>query len=374
VFPPDGKTFIGVLTKDGAHDFTELDQYTKAAKRQPQVMLFATGWAVDPFDRSSFDKIANRGMLPMLGWEPWDYRATGNALNKGVQPAYKLSRIYGGEFDDYIRSYAEGIKKLNYPVAIRFAHEMNGNWYPWAEEVNGNKKGDYVKAWRHVHDLFQEAGTTNVTWVWSPNVKYSNSTKLAGLYPGDQYVDWVGLSGYYGTANAKDYRSFDKIFDATIQELRTFTQKPLVITETGATESGGRKVEWIEETFRVLPQHSDIIGLIWYESIKELDWRIISSPAAAAAFARGVADRRYDFTWSADMVLRTEVPLPGKIPTPTGSPSETARSSASGSPSARTSSAPAPTRSSAKPTPTTGAPTSPSQEPPPTSPSPSPTP
>jgi mannan endo-1,4-beta-mannosidase len=319
LFPPSGKMFIGVMTHEGAHDFTAVDEFTKAAERQPQVMLFSAGWATARFDRTLFDRISDRGMLPMLAWEPWDYRLDEAARNQGFgpreidekrsdQPNYRLSRTARGDFDTYLLSWAEGIKSLGYPVAIRFAHEMNGDWYPWSEAVNGNRPGDYVEAWRHVHDLFRVAGATNVTWVWSPNVQWEDSTaRLAAFYPGDDYVDWLGLSGYYGTGYFSDYRSFDAIFNVTIEEIRAFSKKPLVITETAAADDNGRKVEWIEETFQLLPRHKDIIGVIWFEVDKEMDWRIVSSPAAAAAFARALASPRYDLSWSPSMVPRNEL-------------------------------------------------------------------
>ncbi|MGW0504575.1 glycoside hydrolase family 26 protein [Micromonospora sp. NPDC003241] len=319
VFPPAGKTFVGVATKEGPYDFTPVDAFTAAARHQPQVMLFGSGWATDTFDPALFEGISDRGMLPMLAWEPWDYRLDEEAREKGTerhkidklrsnQPDYRLSHITRGDFDRYLRSWAEGIKALGHPVAIRFAHEMNGNWYPWCEMANGNQPGDYVEAWRHVHDLFKAAGATNVIWVWSPNARWSSSTPdLAGLYPGDEYVDWVGLSGYYGMGAFSKYRTFDAIFAETIKEIRTFTGKPLVITETAASDMVGRKAEWITETFRSLPRHADIIGLIWFEVNKERDWRIVSSPAVTKAFAEGVADQRYRFTWSPDLIPRTEL-------------------------------------------------------------------
>ncbi|AEB45023.1 glycoside hydrolase family 26 protein [Micromonospora maris] len=318
VFPPAEKVFIGIATKEGPHDFTPVDAFTATAKHHPQVMLFGSGWATDTFDRTLFDAVSSRGMLPMLAWEPWDYRLDEQARKKGAargtidrlrsrQPDYRLSHITRGDFDDYLRSWAEGIKALDYPVAIRFAHEMNGNWYPWCETANGNQPGDYVKAWRHLHDLFMAAGTTNVIWVWSPNARWDGSTpKLSALYPGDDYVDWIGISGYYGMGAFSKYRSFDAIFKETIGEIRAFSAKPLVITETAASDIAGRKAEWITETFRSLPEHEGIIGLIWFEVNKERDWRIVSSPAVSAAFAQAVSDPRYRFTWSPEMLPRTE--------------------------------------------------------------------
>ncbi|MFD6611527.1 glycoside hydrolase family 26 protein [Micromonospora chalcea] len=312
LFPPAGQAFFGVMTDKGPHDFATVDRFVEAAGRSPQVMLFGADWVSAEFDRSLFDRIADRGMMPMLGWEPWDYsidlaaRRTGLAVRqidrlRATQPDYRLDRIARGDFDAHLRSWAEGVRSLGYPVAIRFAHEMNGDWYPWCERANGNRPGDYVRAWRHVHDLFARAGATNVTWVWSPNARWDKTTAgLTGLYPGDDYVDWVGVTGYYGTgAFTKTYWSFDQIFGPTIAEIRKVTRKPLVVTETGAADTAGRKARWIRETFGSLPRYPDLIGLIWFEVDKEQDWRIAGSPAAATAFAESVAGERYDVTWSA---------------------------------------------------------------------------
>ena len=190
-------------------------------------------------------------------------------------------------------------------MVVRFAHEMNGFWYPWCEQSNGNHRGDYIKAWRHVHNLFTAGGVANVTWLWSPNVSYTGSTPLKILYPGDKYVDWIGLSGYYGTSGQKSYRSFDGIFKSTFAELKAFTRKPIVITETGATDADGQKARWIRQMFAQLPHHTQVIGLIWFETVKEADWRVANSQAAAAAFATGAANPRYDTRWNTNGVPRT---------------------------------------------------------------------
>jgi mannan endo-1,4-beta-mannosidase len=306
VFPPAGKAFFGIFTRSGGADLKDYDRFVAATGRQPQVMLFAQGWAVHTFSRTPFDRLANRGMLPILGWEPWDYRTESNVdSERGTQPRYRLARIAAGDFDSYLTSWANGIKGLGYRVGIRFAHEMNGYWYPWCEQANGNRPGDYVAAWRHVHDLFHRAGADNVTWIWSPNVSYTNSTPLAGLYPGDGYVDWVGLSGYYGTGGHAEYRTFEQVFMPTVKEVRAFTRRPIVLTEVAATDRAGRKAEWLRDLLRTLPRHPDIIGFIWYEVVKETDWRIAASATASSAFAAGVSQPYFDVRWSPGSVART---------------------------------------------------------------------
>jgi hypothetical protein len=115
-------------------------------------------------------------------------------------------------------------------VGIRFAYEMNGFWYPWCESANGNHPGEDVKAFRHVRKIFTDAAARNVIWTWSPNVTYPGAKPLHRLYPGDKYVDWVGLSGYYGTGGRTGYQSFNTIFTDTLKQLHRFSKRPIVIT------------------------------------------------------------------------------------------------------------------------------------------------
>jgi mannan endo-1,4-beta-mannosidase len=370
LFPSPGKKFVGIMTNGGPYDFTQLDQFTRAVGHQPSVYEFAQGWAVDQFDQSAIDKVAQRGMLPLISWEPWDYRRQSKIASLASQPAYGLSHIINGDYDGYIRSWAEGVKSLPYTIAIRLAHEMNGNWYPWGVFTNGNRVGEYVRAWRHVHDIFTRIGAKNVIWIWSPNIVWNDSTNLAELYPGNSYVDWIGLSGYYGTPGMLQYRSFDATFDHTIAQLRRFTKKPLVITETAAMNTNGLMAHWITQMFQQLPAHTDIIGIIWFEGFAAIDWQVADYPAAAAAFRAGFDSTLYRVEWRPGMRPLLTVPWRGgsadggrRTPSPSAAPRRAATSplTAAGTSPAKPTE-PVPTASS-----------SPAQPRPPSSPVPSPT-
>jgi hypothetical protein len=297
-FPPPGKAFLGVQTNLGPWDFGAVDAFTTATHHAPAALQYSVGWANDQFDAGRLKAIVERGMLPIVAWEPWDY-------TRGVnQPGYRLSAIYGGHYDAYIRSWATGIAAARVPVVIRFAHEMNGNWYPWCEQSNGNQPTDYIRAYRHVHEIFTASGARNVTWMWSPNVTYPGARPLTTLYPGDPYVDWIGLSGYYGTGGVTAYQSFGSIFAGTLAAVSAFTVKPVVIAETGATDATGQQARWITDMFAQLPSYAGVIGMIWFEATKEIDWRIANHPAAAQAYAAGSADARYDVSWTTRSVPR----------------------------------------------------------------------
>jgi beta-mannanase len=337
LFPSPGKKFVGIMTNSGPYDFTQLDRFTRAVGHQPSVYEFTQGWAVNQFDRNAIDKAAKRGMLPLISWEPWNYKRQSKITSlSGVQPAYSLSHIINGDYDSYIRSWAEGVKNLPYSIAIRFAHEMNGNWYPWGVYTNGNSVGEYVSAWRHVHDIFTRIGAKNVIWVWSPNIIWNDSTNLAELYPGNSYVDWIGLSGYYGTPGLMDYKSFNATFAVTIAQLRRFTNKPLIITETGATNVSGLMARWITQMFQQLPAHTGIIGIIWFEGFKTIDWQVADNPAAAAAFRAGFGNSLYRVEWRPGMRPLLTVPRRGAVANGNRS-APSSSSSARSSPKSKTS-------------------------------------
>jgi hypothetical protein len=289
VVPPSGKVYTGV-TVDGALGMVpELDAYAGSAGKRPAVVMDYRDWAHTPdFPADFANLVVGRGSTPMLTWEPWDYSAGAN------QPAYRLSAITAGRHDALIRRWAGGIKAWGRPLLLRFAHEMNGTWYPWSEAVNGNRAGDYVAAYRRVVSLFRTAGATNVTWVWSPNVVFAGSVPLAGLYPGDGYVDWTGLDGYnFGTTAPSGWQSFEQVFGPSIGQLRALSAKPLMLAEVGSAEQGGNKAAWITDFFARLAARPEVRAFTWFNHDKEADWRVQSSDASRISFARGVAAARY---------------------------------------------------------------------------------
>ena len=286
---------FGVTTPSGPYNLEELQAFEVAAGKPPGLLMFSQDWASGEFRADLFDHVRERRLMPMVTWEPRDYRRQLDRDQVPDQPEYALARILSGEADSYIRQWATGIRALGYPVAVRFAQQMNGSWFPWAEGVNGNQAGEYVAAWKHVRQLFDSVGATNAVWVWSPNISFTGSTPLAGLYPGDEYVDWIGLDGYNGGSDLPwgGWIGPQDLFLPTIGEIRSFTQKPLLLTEVASAEAGGSKAEWIRSFFEMLQQHREILGFVWVEAQREADWRIVSSPEARQAFRAGVAAPRF---------------------------------------------------------------------------------
>ncbi len=249
------------------------------------------------FPAGPMENIRNYGAIPVFSWGSQSTPVPAS-LN---EPNFQLSDVINGAYDSYIRSFAEEARDWGHPFFLRFNWEMNGNWFAWDEGANGNSPGEYVAAWRHVHDIFTSVGATNATWVWCPNVDPGNKLQnLASLYPGNEYVDWTGLDGYnWGTNPARPdrWRTFDQLYSSTYRDIteRIAPSKPMIVSEVGSTEYGGSKATWISEMLSTVPvNYPKIHGLLWFERYEDgMDWPIETSSSATSAFAAGIQNPAY---------------------------------------------------------------------------------
>lgn len=242
------------------------------------------------FSSSLFSAVRNAGAIPFL--------SLGSDSSSGGS-GYTDAQIVGGSQDAYLTQFAQAAKAWGHPFFLRFDWEMNGNWMPWGVGANGNTAASYVAMWKHVHDIFTGVGATNVSWVWCPNIDNSNQfASMASLYPGDAYVDWTCLDGYNGDV---PWTSFHDLFSSGYSNITgtIAPSKPMIIGETGSTESGGSKAQWITNMLSDLPtSFPKIGGLVWYdESVSgpggHSDWPIESSSSSEAAFASGIKSSTY---------------------------------------------------------------------------------
>jgi hypothetical protein len=278
-----------------APTLADLDRFIEVTGTTPEVFDVFEAWSRNrPLDRRVADAVAERGARLSITWEPWD-----TAGSHTRQSDYSLATIITGDHDAYIDMFAASVAAAGHPVTIRLMHEMNGNWYPWGSGVNGNRDDEFVRAWRHVHDRFTAMSVPDVEWMWAPNAVYPGSQPLAPLYPGDAYVDAVGVSNYnWGDDHrdgwATEWTPFASLFEPSFAELRALTTRPVWIAEVGSSNAGGSKAEWLAAMLGELAARRDIAGVVWFDHVDEardVDWRIETEPDAASAWAQGFAAR-----------------------------------------------------------------------------------
>lgn len=284
--------YLGVYQHGAPWSTAPLDEFERDAGKKAAIVMWYQDWAVtSALDTAMLRSVAARGSVPMITWDPWDYTKGTN------QPQFRLQTIIDGAYDAYIQSWAAGLKLYNGPVILRFAHEMNGNWYPWGSGVNGNSPQQYVQAWQRVRGIFASNSATNVLWVWSPNIMVG-ATDFTPFFPGDAAVDWVGLDGY-NWGSRSSWKSFAELFGSSYQTITALSQKPVMVAEMASAEEGGNKATWISDAFttQIAVKFPRIRAVVWFNENKERDWPIESSPRAQRAFVDAVAAPLYRSTW-----------------------------------------------------------------------------
>ncbi|HET9154673.1 MAG TPA: glycosyl hydrolase [Solirubrobacterales bacterium] len=246
------------------------------------------------FPDTPLQAIRNYGAIPVLSWN------SSSSSAEVSQPEFTLAAIAGGRYDSYIREFALKARVWGHPFFLRFDWEMNGFWFPWNEGVNGNSPGEFVAAWRHVHDIFTAVGATNATWVWCPEVDLHNKlTPLDELYPGDEYVDWTGLDGFnWGKhPGSPGWQTFNQVFHRSYKQIATGVapSKPMMLPEVASNSSGGDKPAWIEDMLTTIRhRYRKIRAIVWYDvEDRATHWPIERRKQDYNAFRRGIAADAY---------------------------------------------------------------------------------
>jgi mannan endo-1,4-beta-mannosidase len=258
--PAEPGTYLGAYAPDVPGSYAKVAAFTAATGVRPNVVVYYSGW-LERFQTSFATQVAKDGAVPMVQIEP-----------VGID----LTAIASGRYDEYLFSYAQQVRAYGHPVIVSFGHEMNGTWYSWS---NGNSSpAAFVAAWRHIVKVFRVAGADNVTWMWTVNVIDAQVGIAAPgpWWPGSSYVTWVGIDGYYASPNA----TFASLFGSTIVAIRTLTNDPILIAETGAP-AGPKQPAMITDLFAGIRNYQ-VLGLIWFDAVGRQDWQLVGAPAIAA--------------------------------------------------------------------------------------------
>ena len=270
---------FGVFTPGAPETASVVSSFADKVGRRPVIFHTYRNWSQDPFPRDLMQNPADAGAVPMITWEPTDV---------------SLRDIAGGRYDSYIRDSADQAAAWGRPILLRFAHEMNGDWYSWGLGVNGNTASDYKAAWRHAVKIFRSRHAGNVRWVWAPN-----TGKFGSLFPGEKWIDFIGLDGYNWGAKYDNWETFEQVFDSSYRAITHLSRKKLLITEFGANARGGDKAAWIKHAFSksVADRYPRIRAMIWFDKDQDgADWRVDSSSAALHAFRGAIDSARFNLS------------------------------------------------------------------------------
>jgi hypothetical protein len=173
-------------------------EYEDAAGRPAAWIYFSHNWYKGPaFPRSTVDWIVAQHKLPFIRL----MLRSGNE-NPCPDPRYTIAAINRGDFDQDLKAWAKVAQSYRSDLIVEWGTEMNGEWFAWNAKWNGKATGanQFQDAFRRIVKIIRDdSGAHNTTWVFHANDSDEPAddwNKVEKYYPGDAYVDWLGLSVY----------------------------------------------------------------------------------------------------------------------------------------------------------------------------------
>lgn len=323
--PPAGRIYHAANAGFGATENhvtrAGIHRFERQAGKRIAWAYFSNNWLHGVnFPARQVRVIRSVGRVPFVRMEPRSSFREG-----GPDRRYTMQSIIDGDWDMPARGsqglvgWCDRAAAVDAPLLVEFGTEVNGSWFPWNGRWNGGGTtagfGDpnlpdgperFRDAYRHVVDVCRAEGATNITWFFHVDVegapRASWNSRLANYYPGDDYVDWIGISDYGSLSPRYRWQSFRERLDPVRGEIDELGDRPIALLETGVREDfehPGRKAAWTARMLHdVRTRYPEIRAVSWWnERYRDdgatIDIRLGSSRSARRAYRRGVAHRAY---------------------------------------------------------------------------------
>ncbi len=167
-YVPEAGCYLGAYIRLDRVVNDDMGAFEALTGKQHATYFRYVGWGA-PFPFRWVKQLHGRGAMPHIAWEP----------NRGLGEV---------QDDDYLRGWAEAAARVGGPIFLRYASEMNGTWQAYSGDPD-----EYIRKWRMVTRVMREIAP-NVVMVWCPFA--TPQSTIASYYPGDDWVDWVGVNLY----------------------------------------------------------------------------------------------------------------------------------------------------------------------------------
>jgi hypothetical protein len=283
---PSG-VYLGVVPNFDTSEGTgaQAATFTADTSRPPAIVSFYINWS-SPLP-TDLDTVSNAGSLPMVSWKCGPSDAS----------------VAAGQDDSTITAAAEAYKAFGKPILLRWFWEMNWPNIVGHETCLGStlsladQAADFIAAWKHIWQIFQTVGATNVAFVWAPSAALhapdacATATAPTCFYPGNQYVDWIGSDVYDRTGYNNDFAYVYKQFYSKYENA-TYGNKPIILSETGADGSTDQ-VPWLSGLGSSLRTEFPALHAVVYVDGYDIDDYILTPGTPGMAEYRAIASQAY---------------------------------------------------------------------------------
>lgn len=216
------------------------------------LISFRSSWtnAAAPFPMNDMQLIRDKGAIPYIQWQL-------DADSVTEQEIYEAIR--SGNYNSYLKRCAAFFRNYKNPVFLSFSVK--------AKEGAGGSPDGFVKSWQYLYTFFNNLGVSNITWVWCPS-----SAKDEASYPGEKFVDWIGVQclNYGECATSKDRYAFSELYTPYRNAFGKY-KKPIMITGLGSAK-GPVQAEWFTAAFAgIRDKFSEVRAVLIYDGIKEIE-------------------------------------------------------------------------------------------------------
>ena len=190
----------------------------------------------------------SKGMINIFCWhvrEPFNEKSFyANDLSANEKATAFKSILPGGSNHDWykakldkIAAVVSNLKGANgelIPIIFRPFHEFDGNWFWWGASYCSPE--DYKTAFKFTVDYLKNTkGIHNILYSFSPDNSYTNESSYLSRYPGDTYVDVLGMDNYGDLASGKG-QTGSNLANSKLKYLSDYAKtkvKIAAMTETG---------------------------------------------------------------------------------------------------------------------------------------------
>lgn len=296
--PPAGKLYHGIYPggitgEESDLTLEDLRSYEEAAGKRAVWVYFSHNWYEGrefPLETASWIREADS--IPYIR-----LMLRSSAEQNVEEPVFTLQDILAGNFDADLSNWCSSARDFATPLLTEFGTEVNGEWFPWNGVWNGGGElsgyGDpsepdgperFKDAYRHIIQTCRDEGASNITWVFHVNAgdyPEEDWNALENYYPGDDWIDWIGISNYGAQTPQEEYwEEFRVGIDAVYPRLEALTaDKPFFIAEFGVAKNNplGDQAEWARAALTDITSFRwpRIIGFSWWNEY----WQNDDNPA-----------------------------------------------------------------------------------------------
>lgn len=275
----------------------QLPKWSAQTGIRPQLLMSFQAWCHRPSPARLLAQARQDQVTSvMITWDPWcpTPRGASSRQERRKQPRFSNAAIASGRWDGYIRSWARAVRDSGLTVYVRYAHEMNGGWYPWRWDPRA-----FVAAWRHVVGLFRKEHVTNARFVWSGSpgtatVSARRAARVLAYWPGRSDVSYVGntVIDFGGRRHTHTISQFAPALAWAHKTLR----RPVMLTEVD-TQFAGR-VTWIDQLAAYAAATPWLKAIVWSQlpsygaahmRVGDLRWQVATDTGGSKAALRAVA-------------------------------------------------------------------------------------